>query len=443
MQKPKNLLIYYGWTNSFNSARNQWDNEKVAQDMVRYDMIVLGNGIQDPSHGDYTNSLTIINRLKALNPDIMIFGYVTVNQDFVSFSIKVGQWDAMAVNGIFMDEAGYDFGKNRADFNQKVDYVHSMSISKICFANAWNSDHILGTADDLNFPNATFNPTSTASNLNASDWILLESFPVNTAAFPSGYESAADWKVRGDKAISLKSQFGVNFAGVGVIDNVRADGSALFSFGYVSAVMYSLGAFGSSDVNYGASSAAVRYWARPSMVSNITSSVQQDIADSNIYSTCVGDENASLKFTDGQQSSILQNNVFSYGSLYAANLGQMQAITVAPVKLVKWSNSGISNRMTVDLVNSRIVIQVSGIYQVNFSISASTSVGGNVDFHLRRNGVEMPEFGTKVKFTTALANAVFTNFGSFSVGDILEIHVGGVNANMTVHDSQLIVRKIN
>ena len=31
--RPKNLLIYYGWLNSYNSADNGWDNENVAQSM--------------------------------------------------------------------------------------------------------------------------------------------------------------------------------------------------------------------------------------------------------------------------------------------------------------------------------------------------------------------------------------------------------------------------
>ena len=55
-QKPSNLLIYYGWINSFNSSVNSWTNEKVAQDMAKYDLIVLGDGVQDSGHGDYSNT---------------------------------------------------------------------------------------------------------------------------------------------------------------------------------------------------------------------------------------------------------------------------------------------------------------------------------------------------------------------------------------------------
>ena len=54
--RPNDLLVYDGWLNSFNSAVNGWDNEKVAQDMARYDIIVLGDGLQSPSHGDWRPS---------------------------------------------------------------------------------------------------------------------------------------------------------------------------------------------------------------------------------------------------------------------------------------------------------------------------------------------------------------------------------------------------
>jgi hypothetical protein len=67
--KPKDLLIYYGWLNPFNSAINGWSNEKVAQDFAKYSVLVFGDGIQDPSHGDYSNTQVIISRVKALNPN--------------------------------------------------------------------------------------------------------------------------------------------------------------------------------------------------------------------------------------------------------------------------------------------------------------------------------------------------------------------------------------
>ncbi len=226
-QAPLNLLFYYGWTNSFNYGSNSWDNEKVAQDMSRYSLIVFGDGIQDPSHGDHTNAHTIINRIKVLNPQTKIFGYVTCNQTYANFQTKVDQWNDMQVHGIFMDECGYDYGTPRDIFNQKVSYVHGKAYSSICFVNAWNMDHIIGTANDASYPNSTWNAGLSASNLTSDDWYLLESFPINTTAFSGagGYESKTDWKARGDKAVSHRNTYGINIAGV--IDVIKLKDYAL------------------------------------------------------------------------------------------------------------------------------------------------------------------------------------------------------------------------
>jgi len=288
IMRPSNMLIYYGWLNSFNSATNQWNNEKVAQDMAKYDLLVLGAGLQDPTHGDYANTQIILARIKALNPDVKIFGYVTIKETLANFQTKVGQWNALAVQGIFLDEAGYDYGTNRADFNVRVNYVHGRSSSKLCFVNAWNEDHIVGTVEDVSYPNATWNPSLIASKLKASDWYLLESFAVNTDAYSanSGYCDKAVWSVRGAKAVARRTSFGLKVASVGIVNNADAFGQDLFNFSYRSAQAYEFDSTGTSDTSYGANSAAVTWWTRPAPVgitAGGTVSVVVDAANANVF----------------------------------------------------------------------------------------------------------------------------------------------------------------
>lgn len=176
--RPTDILIYYGWLNSFNSDVNGFNNELVAQDFSKFGILVFGDGLQDPSHGDYANTIVIIPRIKALNPSTKIFGYVSCNQTYAAFTPKVDQWVTLNVDGIFIDSAGYDYGtvatNGREAFNAKVDYVHSKL--KIAFSNAWNMDHIIGVVNDPSYPNSTWNPSLVASKLSADDWYLLESF---------------------------------------------------------------------------------------------------------------------------------------------------------------------------------------------------------------------------------------------------------------------------
>lgn len=308
--RPKDILIYYGWLNSFNSGVHGWNNEKVAQEMAKYNLIIFGDGVEDPSHGDYANTQIIIPRIKVLNPNALIFGYVSVNQLYANFQTKVDQWNTLAVHGIFMDEAGYDYGKTRAEFNTCVDYVHGKSSANKAFANAWNTDHVLGTTNDASFPNSTYNSGLVASKLTTNDYILLESFPINTTAYSgsNGYESKSDWLVRGVKAVSLRNTYGVNFVGCGIINDGNTKESNLFQFGFISALMFSLEAFGTSDTGYGSGSAKTKFITRPDVskigvIWNLSPSVTVDAGDADIYLRYVENAKLLVDFSSGAQTS--------------------------------------------------------------------------------------------------------------------------------------------
>lgn len=311
-QRPDDLLIYYGWMNSFNSGDNGWNNENVAQDMAKYNLLVFGDGTQDPDHGDYSNTTTIIARIKDLNPRAKIFGYVTTNQSLANFQTKADQWDDLEIDGIFFDESGYDYGtvgtNGREAFNTKVEYVHDLTYANLCFVNAWNMDHIIGTANDGSYPNSTWNPNEVESSLTNSDYYLLESFAVNSVAYTNDYEAVSDWSTRGSKAIGHRATYGINLVGSCVIENGHASGSDLFQFAFISALMWSLDGFGSSDQNYGASSAAVDYWSRPDVtgvgrVYTLNASVQNDVNDSDVYLRFLDFAKLLLDFSSGAQTS--------------------------------------------------------------------------------------------------------------------------------------------
>jgi hypothetical protein len=253
----QDMLIYYGWLNAFNSAENQWDNEKVANDLAKYNILVFGDGLENPPHGDYANTVVIINRIKAIKPSIKIFGYASTNLDLSVFTGKVNGWSVLGVNGIFMDEAGYDYGKTREDFNDRVDCVHGKGM--LVFANAWNPDHVFGTAEDVSYPNSLFNPYLIQSNLDGSDWLLME----NSGIVNTMHEDMALWQTRVNKVLALHETHKFNYAACSVINNTTANGADLFKFGYCAALIAGANAYGSSDIYYGASSAAVKWWVRP------------------------------------------------------------------------------------------------------------------------------------------------------------------------------------
>jgi len=267
--RPKNILFYYGWLNSFNSATNSWSNELVAQEIAQYNMVIFGDGIQDSGHGDYANTVVILPRVRALHPDIKLFGYVTLSETAANFEAKATLWDAFDIDGIFIDEAGYDYGNNRAKFNTAVDYIHNLTNATIAFANAWNIDHVIGVVNDPSYPNATWNPTPTASKLDAADWYLLESSPIGEGLYAGNdYQPYAEWIAKANTCISRRETFGIRLASVSTIDDTNVNGQTMYDFHFMAAVMCSLDAQGSSDLLYGSGTAKTKMWARPD-VSNM------------------------------------------------------------------------------------------------------------------------------------------------------------------------------
>jgi len=382
-QKPDNVLFYYGYPNSYNYSVNAWDNEKVAQDMAKHNMVVLGNNLAtkfasgshtgpdnqatltdstqswtvdehvgkvvrnltdgskgtitantattitavlaggtdndwdtgddyDVRHQDYENTIVIINRMEELRPDIKIWGYVATTETFDDFKPKVDEWCNIGVYGIFVDSAGYDYGtpatNGRDAFNEKIDYVHTKASGGIVFANAWNMDHILGTENDPTYPNSTWNPSLHESSLGNNDWILLESFPINTTDWAEGYEGKAEWLSRGEDAMAKRETYGVNLAAVGIINNGNANGQDMFDFGFISSMMWNISAFGTSDTGYGAGSSEVDFWTRPSVdglgcLWCLDPSVQEDGNDADVYWRLVEFGKLMLDFSTSTQDS--------------------------------------------------------------------------------------------------------------------------------------------
>lgn len=311
-KRPQDLLIYYGWINSFNSAQNGWNNELVAQDMAKYGLVVLGDGVQDPAHGDFANTSVVIPRIKALNPNCKIFGYVSSNQDIEDFMTKADQWDALEVDGIFMDESGYDYGVTRDMQNMRIGHVRGLAHAYTCFLNAWNMDHIIGVENDAGYPNSTYNPDIVESDINDDDWYLLESFAVNTAVYtPDGIAPATDWMYRGAKAMAHRNTYGINLASVGIIDEENVGASDYFNFAFVSSLMWALEANGSGDLFYGASTAKTTYYSRLAVgelgrIFNISPAIVFDTTDNDVYMRFVDFGRLILDFSSGAWGSSVE-----------------------------------------------------------------------------------------------------------------------------------------
>ncbi|CAF5224305.1 unnamed protein product, partial [Rotaria magnacalcarata] len=149
----------------------------------QFDLVVFGDGIASPSHGDHTNTQTIIQSLNNLGK--LTFGYIdlgvtTQNLTILQMQTTVDEWAAMGINGILWDDAGYDYNVSRSRQNTMISYCHSLNLRVMM--NAWNPDDVMSGSPML---------------LGSDDIYLLESYLISNG----NYQSLAAWKIKADKCL--------------------------------------------------------------------------------------------------------------------------------------------------------------------------------------------------------------------------------------------------
>lgn len=210
------LLVFYGTPMGINGL---WDIEQAAQEFTYWDYIVLGDGYEDPGHGEYSNTVDIISKIKDAKPHTRIFGYVGVgvttgNLSEAQMQTKIDNWETAGATDIFLDEMGYDFEVSRSRQNNIIDYVHSKEMNAMI--NAWDPDDVFSSAVE-----ATYNPSGTATTAQSGDLYMSEHFIVNTYEYSSnnGYKTQYEFKTKEDKVINYTKTLGILPVAIDIVEN--------------------------------------------------------------------------------------------------------------------------------------------------------------------------------------------------------------------------------
>ena len=220
---PSRLAIYYGYPSLINGANG--DAEKAALTFSGYDVIVLGDGLEFPERkggrypeGDaieHQRARQIIAEVRKRRPETRFFGYVclgeipgrqTLDSALTTSELeeRIRLWKQLAITGIFLDEAGYDYkAVTRKRQNFAVQTAHDLGLS--AFMNAYFLDHLFRLENDLAFATGgDKNPERLAPRLDRRDLFLLESFQVKHGV----YEKAEEWQARLKQALEYRRRFG-------------------------------------------------------------------------------------------------------------------------------------------------------------------------------------------------------------------------------------------
>jgi hypothetical protein len=142
--------------------------------MKDYQYIVLGADLENSGHADHDATKTIIKN-NVFSYSTNFFGYIamgtTTDYSLSDVQTKVDDWlDTMGVQGIFLDEFGYDYGRDREWQCEVLNYIHNTKGS-IAFINAWDPADVYADKDG----------NATCATVN--DIYLAESFAVSNGLF--------------------------------------------------------------------------------------------------------------------------------------------------------------------------------------------------------------------------------------------------------------------
>ncbi len=180
----KKLLVYYGYPIAY---KGLWDANAVINEIAaNFNIWVVGDTYQDPLHEEYASTRAIIAGVQAAG--VKVYGYVPIGQNtqgltVVQIKAKIDDWVDCSVDGIFLDEFGFDYENTRSKQIEIVNYVHAQSLP-YC-ANAWTyADVSIDSLANIPWPSndwrytnfSTYNPTNLVLPRNPGDSYLVENF---------------------------------------------------------------------------------------------------------------------------------------------------------------------------------------------------------------------------------------------------------------------------
>ena len=142
-------LLFYGYPTDID---NLYEVDLCIPRYSQFDVVVLADGVQKQQHEDHTNCVQIISKVRLVH-NTKFFGYVPIgcltseedeetegsNRTMDQLKQDVLDWIDTGVQGIFLDEFGYDYKVTRDRQNEIVKFCHDHDL--VVIANSWDCDY--------------------------------------------------------------------------------------------------------------------------------------------------------------------------------------------------------------------------------------------------------------------------------------------------------------
>tara|TARA_Y100000590_G_scaffold222683_2_gene252006 strand:- start:258 stop:1430 length:1173 start_codon:yes stop_codon:yes gene_type:complete len=264
---PGKLLIYYGYPASVNNGAGSWYPENTWNIFAKYDYVVLGDGLEmdgyvdndnndlsrSPQHGnnDFTKKMLVHLRKYS---NTQVYGYIDAGLcgwckkwNLDQIKTRIDGWKLLGVNGIFVDDFGWDYGVTRERQNDIIRMVHERGMN-VC-VNGWNVEQIFGNNRD-----ATYNPEGVSTLINSRDYYLNESFVFRTFPNkPANYDTYNNWFWKAHNLNNYRKNIGFGVLAVTTTDSSTPYNEDAFHFAWYCALLFGYNAIGWGEYNFSAS----------------------------------------------------------------------------------------------------------------------------------------------------------------------------------------------
>jgi hypothetical protein len=265
--KPKKLCIYYGQPDLINGTSPVYLKDETgtvydvqvtaaAAEFSQCGLVVFGDGLAADTHPAHYNTQLIMYSLA--EKGIPIFGYVdagvsTQNLSLTEAQNRIALWQKMGVNGIFLDDFGFDYGTSRSRQNALVDAVHAQKLG--AFINAFHPDEVFG---DKNESGVVELP-----KLTAEDYYLAENWLYEDGALTP----AVNWFDKSLKLETYLKTYPVHLAATATTAATQATGydaaRDAWKYAYWGAVLQRAEYFQWTDGNFSATNNQLYFYAAP------------------------------------------------------------------------------------------------------------------------------------------------------------------------------------
>ncbi|KAJ3192894.1 hypothetical protein HK101_005794 [Irineochytrium annulatum] len=216
----KNLAIYYGWLSALNSSSLHSSVPLIASHLSQFDHVVLGAGLQSPTHPDHGNTVQIISSAVAMKPSMLFWGYVTIGAasgvSMDDLRSQIQAWKDVGAGGVFVDEAGFDYATDRVQCRRRQIGVAIMAhgLGMPVAYNAWDPDDLVGR-----LPGYNGGEEEGEIPWREGDALLYESYVFTAADVPKigvrvGTETFEQYRTHVGKLTAARERYGVAIWGV-------------------------------------------------------------------------------------------------------------------------------------------------------------------------------------------------------------------------------------